>query len=117
MSVAASAAMALVTVVTPGVGSAQCASGWAWDPATLRCAAPIRPARVQPPPPWYEPPPPWAPPWAPPGVPPPPPTPPWAPAGAPPVITPWGTPPDITPVWDPARRAWGIWLGPVWVPV
>jgi hypothetical protein len=89
--------MAAVTVATPGVGSAQCDPNWSRNVWTNECKPPPSP------PPWYKPPPPYAPKFAPQWVPPPPPAPPWA--------------PSAVPAWDQGHQQWGVWAGPVWVPI
>lgn len=94
---AALTAIAATTVATPGVSSAQCDPGMSWNVVTNVCKLP------PPVPSWYHAPPPYAPPYAPPWVPPPPAPPPWA--------------PSVNPVWDPGFKHWGIWAGPVWVPL
>jgi hypothetical protein len=107
--VLAFAALTIVMLAAPEASSSPCQALWSWNPATNECKPPPPPpaatlGRPIPPPPWYTPPPPWAPPWAPASVPPPPATPSWAPS-------------DVSPVWDPGRRAWGMWIGPAWVPL
>ncbi|CAM3002141.1 hypothetical protein H7J50_01840 [Mycobacterium intermedium] len=95
---AAIAPMAVVTSVTPAVSSARdCDPNMSFNYATGEC-------KLAPPmPEWYHLPPTWAPPYAPPDVAPRPPSPSWA--------------PTLDPVWDPRSGGWGVWVGPVWVPV
>ena len=90
--------MPVATGLTPGISSADdCDPTWSRNPTTGECKLP------PPVPEWYHAPPTWAPPYAPPDVEPPPPPPSWA--------------PSVNPVWDPRFKAWGIWAGPVWVPL
>jgi hypothetical protein len=91
------APMAAVTVAAPGVSSAQCDPNWSRNVWTNECKPP------PPPPSWYQPPPAYAPSFAPLWVPPPPPAPPWA--------------PSAVPAWDQGHQQWGVWAGPVWVPI
>jgi hypothetical protein len=88
--------MAAVTVATPGVSSAQCDPNWSRNVWTNECKPP-------PPPSWYQPPPAYAQSFAQLWVPPPPPAPPWA--------------PSAVPAWDKGHQQWGVWAGPVWVPI
>jgi hypothetical protein len=107
--VLACAAITVATFTAPVAGSSPCQQLWLWNPTTNECRPPPPPppatlGRPIPPPPWFTAPPTWAPLWAPVSVPPPPPTPAWAPT-------------DVGPVWDPGRKAWGMWIGGAWVPL
>ena len=94
--VVVAAPLAIVTIATPGVSQAQCEVGYSWDSINGGCKPP------PPPPDWWKARPAYAPAWAPQSVPSPPPTPAWVPT-------------DMKPVWDPARHAWGLWFGGVWL--
>jgi hypothetical protein len=89
--VVALAAMAVATVATPAVSSAECDGGRTWDPATKLCDPP------PPVPAWYQAAPSYAQSWAPAWAPPPPPAPPWAEALS------------LKPVWDPRLETW-TWI-------
>lgn len=85
-------------LVAPAVSSADCEHNMSWNAATRVCQLPPAP------PAWYTAPPAYAPPFAAQDVPPPPPPPPWW-AG-------WQR-----PVWNVGLHQWGVYLGPLWVPV
>lgn len=89
--VAATAPIAVATVATPAVSSAECLGGRAWDPATRLCDPP------PPVPAWYQAAPSWAQSWAPPWAPPPPPPPQWA------------VNLGLQPVWSPRLNEW-TWI-------
>ena len=86
--VLAFAPLAIVTVATPAVSSADCDAGQTWDPVAKTCNPP------PPPPAWYQAAPSYAQSWAPAWAPPPPPAPPWADALG------------LKAVWDPRLEAW-----------
>ena len=79
--------MAVVSLATPGVSSAECLGGRTWNPTARLCDPP--PAV----PAWYQVAPSWAQSWAPPWAPPPPPAPDWAVQ-------------FMQPVWDQRLNAW-----------
>lgn|SRR5690349_16705609 len=88
VSVFAFAPLAIATVVTPAVSSAECDTGQTWDPVAKTCNPPPGvPA-------WYQAAPSYAQSWAPAWAPPPPPPPPWAEQLG------------LKAVWDPRTEAW-----------
>jgi hypothetical protein len=84
------APLAIMTIATPAVSSAEC-DGRTWNPAMRTCDPP------PPVPAWYQPAPTYAQAWAPVWAPPPPPAPPWAVAL------------DLKPVWDQKLQTW-TWI-------
>ena len=88
--VAAIAPIAVATVATPAVSSAECLGGRAWDPLNKVCDPP------PPVPAWYQPAPYWTQSWAPPWVPPPPPP-------------QWAVDLQLQPVWDQRLNQW-TWI-------
>lgn len=90
ITVVALSPMAIVTLATPAVSSADC-GGRGWDPVAKLCVPP--PSL----PDWYRAAPTWAQSWAPAWASPPPPAPPWAEAMR------------LQPVWDPIANTW-TWI-------